>query len=59
MTALVEHADIVEVIPAVMEILGSEDTHDRSKTYHHLKLRGINLGNSEIAFEFTPPGFVR
>ncbi|KOB57797.1 Cystinosin, partial [Operophtera brumata] len=58
-TPVIQHPDIVQLVPATVEIPGSNDTNPSVQSKFEICAYGKSPGHSEVTFNVTPSGFVK
>ncbi|XP_075970884.1 lysosomal cystine transporter cystinosin isoform X2 [Anticarsia gemmatalis] len=58
MTAVIQHPDILQVVPQTIDIPGSKEPNSTVVTTHDVSVYAKSPGNTEITFNSTPAGFV-
>lgn len=59
MTAVIQHPDIVQLVPAKVDIPGSDEPNSSAVITYEICAYGKSPGHSEVTFNITPSGFVR
>lgn len=57
-TAVIQHPDIIQLVPSVIDIPGSKEPNSTAETTYDVTAYAKSPGNTDVTFNIAPTGFV-